>query len=495
MSQKCISFINQLKGETEIYEKRHTEWRNKLAELIRRKDTAYTNFNNADIALANTEPTERFAIDYCGTWSDGTCGGKCTHYRKTTPGGRVSKYGYHRPSSQNSGCLLGRWNCMCIVPKWDDSGVILLKTIYDDLEKQISTHILTEPSSPLIDVSCCENVISCSGGRCIGNIQQCQSFVYSKITEEEEMKVFEGIQVINNLLKQLVKNFNSNITELEGYYINFQELLEKIKKDKNLNINLLFLDMKILYKSAETSYNIIYSNMQGILNYYLGIIENNGRIKATSSLKPQIRQIINEVKTIVDKATSDFDSILKKYDEIKNFWESLELQKNNLDSMNINKILIDNNISNINIDIENINKLNTQVNSLIIKNDTELETLLKLVDNMNNLFNQIINNRETINKLFNEIKILFNTIPPQSIFFNNAIDILTVSDNTNILVNNKFTDIQNIINNINNIGKNKKTNYEKEKKINEDYKKFNTIQEEEKKINSDLLLLELIKNK
>ena len=501
MSEKCIRFINELKGEMNLYETKHAACRTELANLTARKDEAEIEFNNADIALSNTAPNShetstRYDWFYgnnskCSDWSDGACKDKCfvdRNYR-ITPGGRRSIVGYHRPRTSSSGCIAGKWHCNCQIVNWDDSYVNSLKIKYEDLIKKINVHNSIETTAPLIDVSCCQNDISCTGGKCYGNIQICQTFINAKVSKEDEQKMLEQIKMTNNLFNQLLVNYNKNIKELESYYINFQDIQSRIKNV--ININVIFLEIKNLFEYAQTSFNIIFSNLESIFNYYSTIVENNGRITSTS-LKLETTTIINNVKSLINKATNDYKVIITKYDEIKTFWENIELQKNNLDTMNLKKNLIDNNIKNFNIDIENINNMNIEIKSLIINDDHNLDYLLKLINNINNsLKNQIIN-KQTINNLFNEFKTLFNTIPPQSIFYNIANEIFVASENTNILVNSKFKDIQETINNINNIGITKKNNYETQKKINEDNKILFALEEQENKKKSDILLLKLI---
>jgi hypothetical protein len=506
MSEKCIRFINELKGEMNLYETKHAAWRTELANLTARKDEAEIEFKNADIALSNTAPNShetstRYDWFYgnksnCSDWSDGACKDTCfvdRNYR-ITPGGRRSIVGYHRPSTHSSGCIAGKWHCNCQIVNWDDSYVNSLKIKYEDLIKKINVHNSIEPAAPIIDVSCCQNDISCTGGKCYGNIQICQTFINAKVSKEDEQKMLEQIKMTNNLFNQLLVNYNKNIKKLETYYINFQNLESRIKNEKNLNINAIFLEIKNLFEYVQTSFNIIFSNLESIYNYYLSIIESNGRI-TTTSFKSETNTIINNVRTLVNKSTIDYKAIIIKYDEIKTFWEKMELHKNNLDTMIFKKKLIDDNLKNFNIGIENVNNNNIEINSLVVNDNISLENLLKLVDNTNNIFkNQIINTKQAINNLFAEIKILVNTIPPQSIFYNIANDIFVASENTNILVNTKFAEIEEIINKNNIIGTTKKKNYETQKQINEDNKILYALEEQENNKKSDLLLLQLIED-
>jgi len=506
MSEKCLRFINQLETEVLKYEADHAAWRQRRNELIVARDAAFQAFEKADIALSQTQPNSHYTAtrrdsfygnnSKCSDWSDGACERACridSNY-KTTPGGRRSIVGHHRPSSYNSGCPAGRWNCNCQIVNWDASAVTKLKTQYDDLVRQLKDHETIERKPPPIDVSCCRNEILCNGGKCYGNIQVCKNFINNLSSIEDENKIVEQINLMYTLFNKELQNFNNSLKELEDYYKNFKVLRDQINNNKNLNTNSIFFDMKNLYSFAETSYNILFKSLESIYNYYGAIIENNGRIK-TSSLKTSSNSIINSITPIVKKVTSDYQSIIIKYDEIKTFWERLELEKNNLNSMFLKKNLIDDYLKNFNIDIENINTSNIQVKSLIPVNDTDIVTLLKLVDNMNKSFNnQIINNTQSINNLFNEIKVLFNTISPISIFFNTANEIFTAVENTNILLNNKFNTIKEVINSVNSIASTKKTNYETEKKINEDKKILFALEEQDNKRKSDLLLLELIEN-
>jgi hypothetical protein len=147
--------------------------------------------------------------------------------------------------------------------------------------------------------------------------------------------------------------------------------------------------------------------------------------------------------------------------------------------MNFNKTLINNNIENFNIAIDYINDIYIQINSLTFYADKDYENFFSLVENINKSFeNQIINNKQTINNLFFEIKVLFNTIQPESIFYSIANDIFLATENTNTLVNNKFINIQKVVNNINNIKSTKKTNYEIDKKIKDNNKILYPLEEE-----------------
>jgi hypothetical protein len=511
MSEVCVRFINQLKGDMILYETKHATWRARLDEIIKQKDSAWTEYDNADNNITSLAPNAtlvthasrraggigRWESVRCADWGDGECNNRCSGTGNTykTPQGRPTRWGYYRTSHANSDCSwVWQHHCVCQYHSIDHSLLNTLKAKYDDLVKQEATHRTTEPAAPIIDVSCCQNDISCTGGKCYGNIQICQTFINSKVSKEDEQKILEQIKMTNNLFNQLLVNYNKNIKKLETYYINFQNLESRIKNEKNLNINAIFLEIKNLFEYVQTSFNIIFSNLESIYNYYLSIIESNGRI-TTTSFKSETNTIINNVRTLVNKSTIDYKAIIIKYDEIKTFWEKMELHKNNLDTMIFKKKLIDDNLKNFNIGIENVNNNNIEINSLVVNDNISLENLLKLVDNTNNIFkNQIINTKQAINNLFAEIKILVNTIPPQSIFYNIANDIFVASENTNILVNTKFAEIEEIINKNNIIGTTKKKNYETQKQINEDNKILYALEEQENNKKSDLLLLQLIED-
>ena len=329
------------------------------------------------------------------------------------------------------------------------------------------------------------------------------------------MLVLKQIQLVKKLFDEILLKFNINFKKLEDYYINFKDIQSIIKNDKKLNINVIYLEIKNLFEYTQITFNIIFTILESLYYYYLSIVEYIGKLN-TITYKTEANIIVTNVNSLIKKATTDYQVIIKKYDVIKTYWEKMELHKKNLDTMNFKNILINDYLKNFNIGIENIN--NIEINSLVVNDDMSLNNLLKLIDNTNNIFkNNIINIKQIINNLFDDIKILFNTIPPQSsydniffhniyfniippqsIFYNIAQNIFIVSDNTNILVNSKFKDIQEIINNIINIGITKKNNYEIQKKIIEDnnilYALEEEEEEEEQKKKSDLLLLQLIKD-
>jgi hypothetical protein len=509
MSEKCIKFIGSLKAEVKLYEDRYKIWKDKLDKLIEERDDAWEKYDKADLALSNTEPTVRTAIrryhDYwnrdttCSNWSADECKDRCSTFNKDakTPLGRkVEKYDYHRPSSYNSGCVAGRWNCVCITPQIDASGVIKLGIAWEDKKRAIESHQKPEnvPKPPDIDVQCCKNEILCNDGKCYGNIQICQNYINSQVSMEDEKKIIDNIKLNDKLIDESINNFNTNISNLNSYYTNFKEVESTIKENKNLNISLTFSDIKSIFEFAKTSFDIIFTNLETIYNYYSDIIANSGRIK-TAANKSEISPIIDSVKKKVQSATDDYTNNIDKYAEIKTLWEKLELHKNNLDTMISKKNLIDDKLNIYNDNIGNINNINKQINSLIIVDDKDLYNLTQLVTNMNNIYNnQIIINKNSINDLYKEVRILFNTIPPSSIFYNIANRTMGASNSINTSINGKTEEIKGIINNLGNIEEKKKRDYDALKKLNEDTKLLASLEEQENKIKSDLLLLQLLEN-
>ena len=194
-------------------------------------------------------------------------------------------------------------------------------------------------------------------------------------------------------VKDLLKNVTSN-SELEVIF----------NKSTPLTVN-RFIDM-LKYITILSKNNNFKLTKESTLDVGYTKFENKDitNYRITISNIDNINTIINNVRSLVSKAATDYKTIITKYDEIKTFWEKMELHKNNLDTMNFKKKLIDDTIKNFNINIENINNINMEINSLIVNDDLKVENLLKLVDNINSsLKNQIINNKQTINNLFNEI--------------------------------------------------------------------------------------------
>ena len=533
MSEKCITFINQLKGEVEKYEAKHLIWRETLKKLIEEKDNAWSEYEKADNIIANLPPNNTYVAQTkrkrggigdsewvrCADWSNKECSSRCSHTGNTyqTPLKKPTQWNSDTTSHADSDCTWAwQHHCLCKYHEIDLSQSNKLKEKYDDLVKAIhSWKTGHEPDVPIINVNCCKNDIFCANGKCYGNIQVCHSYVHSQGSLEDDILVLKQIQLVKKLFDEILLKFNINFKKLEDYYINFKDIQSIIKNDKKLNINVIYLEIKNLFEYTQITFNIIFTILESLYYYYLSIVEYIGKLN-TITYKTEANIIVTNVNSLIKKATTDYQVIIKKYDVIKTYWEKMELHKKNLDTMNFKNILINDYLKNFNIGIENIN--NIEINSLVVNDDMSLNNLLKLIDNTNNIFkNNIINIKQIINNLFDDIKILFNTIPPQSsydniffhniyfniippqsIFYNIAQNIFIVSDNTNILVNSKFKDIQEIINNIINIGITKKNNYEIQKKIIEDnnilYALEEEEEEEEQKKKSDLLLLQLIKD-
>ena len=153
MSEACVRFINQLKGEITLYETKHATWRAKLSDLIKQKDSAWTDYDNADKNIATLAPNATFVTNTerraggigkwewvrCADWGDGECNSRCSdttsHY--TTPQGRRTQWSYYRTSHKNSDCSWAwQHHCVCQYHSIDRSILNTLKDKYDDLVKQ-----------------------------------------------------------------------------------------------------------------------------------------------------------------------------------------------------------------------------------------------------------------------------------------------------------------------------------------------------------------------
>ena len=495
----CEAALKAVEKSRNIYLDKYTTWLAELQRLTAAKDAAEIAYNTADQALADTPTnqtinnTSRGAMtsgDECADWSASECDTRCNWRTLTTPGGKKSKWSYDRPECKYT---WGYTKCVCnYVDAWDKSDATEKKTLFDQLKRDLENHISQEPrykdNSPPT-VQCCSNDLDCRWGTCYGNIQNCRSLINNISQNEDASKVIESIRVTDILFNKLNNKFNDYKITFDNYYNSFTKINFKQK-----NVDFIYNQIKTVYDNITVIFNQIEKNVVNILIYNGDLIDNNSKIPATSSYKVDSTTILNHSTSKTEKITSEYKIIVLLYVEIVNMFDEIERDKQNYNLIINKKGFIDENINNFNKNIESINDIYSEINSKILNSNEDLQKILELNNEAININNKIIIYKNSINEKVKEIKTLNDTISPKSIYFNITKDVYIANENTNILVNTKFIELKEIINNINNITITKKTNYEIQKKINDDNKILYALEEEENKKNSDILLLQLIDN-
>ena len=505
----CDAALAVVERSRQSYQTKYDNWFNDVKELTKKRDEAKEAFTKADIALANT-PTNstETAISRgeltvgrtCADFTDDDCYNRCHWRTLTTPGGRKSIW-YYDLNKNDCNDDISKWmgykKCIChFVGSWNTNDVTEKKVIYEQAENNLKNRINEEPKykdeNPPT-VQCCSNDLDCNQGICKGIIQDCKLLINIAFNKENENKILDSIKELKIIFNDYIKNFNQNVELFKNNYNTFNNI-----NFNQTNINIIYNQIKSVYDYITIIYNQIEKNIVNILIYFNSLFTNNQRISDNSNLKEESILILNEALPKSKIATNTFrNTIVEQYFKVKVFFDDIEREKNNYNSMLLKKSLMDTNINNFNNNIESINNIYSDINTISLTSDADLEQILELKNKAINIFNnQVKNYKNSINEKFNEIKILSETISPNYIYFNTANNIYSACENMNIFVNIKFIELEEIIIKIQNIINEKKTNYEKkkniEKKIYEDKNILYTLEEDENLVKNNKIIKPII---
>ena len=478
----CKNQLRLGKEARDKYVDQINKWNTKRNELYNRKTLLLEQIKTEDDRLLNTWPTgtyeTRGGCDY--GWGDSDCNRRCSDDFKglVSPwSNKRSKYNYLPTSGSWFGpCCCGKNECQCLyVKSWDASTLTTLMASLTDVEADIKNHENNEYPKPApVQVQCCSNEMSCSGGICYGNLQICESIVENIASTENEPQTFQSIKDVEKKIIQMISNINNNKPIIDIYYNNIQDV------DYTKNYKIVYNQISNIYENLKNIYNQIYEDVQSILKFISDIKISNARITVTSQYKSESNRILNDlVENKSPKLIKEFRDILTKYVEIKDIYTSINTENNNFDLMVKNKKKIDElfDFFNKNIDliIEDYNNLE---NFTILFDDdlNKISGILNSINNINNIIKGFVTN--TKEKL-KETEILYDTFDTNSIYKNVINENLNNTTTIVTQIQQKYDKINELIKNSNTIYLTKKDIYEKNRKLKYDEKLLNILEEQE----------------
>jgi hypothetical protein len=522
MAQDCINQIDAAQEKITKYNNDYNTWDNSYTDLSQQIVNKEKEIDGKDIELYNwvlSRLTDGHQIDGsyvhegrngCGNWPGSECKDMCNRqYYKTlykTPRGRHPSYiDYYHTYLKHCSSHLAVWEtyrCYCKLMNTQD------RTEFNNKEKHINDLIAQKSSlytqlnnlkMPVLEpirVSCCEKNIECNNklwgpNACFGNLQSCR-------------------QISVNILDK------SAVTDLE---IANKGKIEKIKKDLipvSTQIRGLLDSIYSTFRQFNTaidSNNIENSinKVSGIYNEISSLVTQIDKISNVNNIKNDAEVLFNyittdtthkrEMRNIFDTISADVSSInsliaqaKKTLTTVKDSYNTLLDENININLLKTEQTKITGSIELLNRDLGNLKTLFESANLLNISSQENIDKLLEIYNKsillVKNINSEIIN----INNFRNSLTQIYRKFTIDSFFFN---DVYAIYENNikkidDIIRNINESNMDNIIEKINNLLINNKNFYQNEL-IKLDQEKLKKIQDEELEKNK-IIRNELVDN-
>lgn len=470
------------------------KWKEKRTSLYHTEQRLKSELDILDNTMKNIKPIgigEATTGGCSDNWNDSNCDGACaTEYIGVNTPWKNNKTPYISNVTEGSyfgPCMGGQKQCECLYQRYyDDIGMTTKIKELQLVQADIKNHEKNEyPKPAKINVQCCSNEIGCSGSKCYGNVQTCETIVANLENTQDEPTIFKNIESINFQINKLIENINYNQKYFEIYYNNFQNF------DYSKNYKLVYQQLKNLYDNITNYYKQIFEDVESILMFINDIKVANARITATSTYKNRSNNILSELTdTKSDIIINEFRNLLEKYVEIKDVYKTFDDEKTNYDTMVKNKEYIDQYMITLNKNFDRIIEEYGKIENYVILQDDDKKKIFNLYEFINNINTYIKKNIDDAKQKFNSSELLYytynenscQTTPyPCSLYQDVANQLLNDSKNIITQMEKKYDETNEIINKSKNIYLLKIDTYEKNKKIKYDEMLLNIYEEQEQR--------------
>lgn len=458
-ASECDAQLREVRRLSDIYQTAYNNWNYYVDEYKRQTKTALKAYDDAELYLISTPRSgNRRQVQGCDWWSGNACQSTCDNERSSwsVRGTRI----YPGYECWDSGCWSGashmKNKCGCYEPdpgEWQSryTATTLAKTAWEEAQAREKTWVNSRPNPPTINVQCCVNTVTCpAGSRCDGNIQECQLQINQKFSQENEAQLQQNeLANRNNIIRikpvtdSIIQNLNLNLTSLSKNFTNLKSI------DPNNDINTNVNKLTNIYNNSKTIYETMGTLIRDFLNYKTEATRYNSDTRANTTYKNEINTLASTINYSFDNARTIYASATDTYGEIRDYYDIMIKDKNNIDAIIKLRDTNDGLIKNINNDITKINNFYSTVNKQISTNEEDIKTIDKLTKDSNNLLNTTINNNLTTFNNNNEaVRKLFGSYGPNSFYLKNATELYNTVKNITTTVTQESDKIKNITNEI-----------------------------------------------
>ena len=513
--QECLEDLNKKENQFKDYETRWDSWNKKINKLKDERQDIINKINTRDEALL-TRMINEFTnnnkwVRIGGCTLDDRCKLACeveyVDKYTTTPMGRGfhwfnknfgdnSKYKVGDDSSCHVLGMDKRKNyCYCQIP--NDNGTTYILNEKEEIYKLINKN--KNEIQPAIDkvsadmplpfpitLECCLNQIDCKNGKCEGNLQVCRTTITNSIGSTEytqnELNNYNNIQKISISIDDILKEINSLSNDIYNESYKIYSIINK----KN-NIQETLQNLNSIYEQVKISFNKVEEIIKKIIQMKNDAIKYNDTTRNNSIYKYDVQNSLELINKKINNINNSVSIINSNYIYVKNTYDSIEKQFNDINLLNLNKGNIINYIKLINNDINSINSFYEAARILTISSNKDLISLYNLFDNAQNLISNINITKNDLNKFYTTFTNLFTNFSKDSDYYNIALLINNDIKDNILNINNNITEVNNTLKNINDIYILKKDIYESNLINEEQYliklNKIKAQEEENKNIN------------
>jgi hypothetical protein len=482
------------------------EWKEKRERLYKTEQELINELDDLDEAMIKLPLTGTYEVSKkgCATgWNETNCWQTCfNEYTGVNTPWKNNKVRFFPNVTPTNNCLgkINERQCHCLYQKnRDDLG--MTKKIKKLLETQadIKNHEDNEfPKPAEINVLCCENELGCSGGRCYGNVQTCNTIVSNLDKKQDEPSILKNIENIDFQINNLIDNININTEYFDKFYNNF------INFNYSKNYKSVYQQFINLYDNLTNYYNQIYKDTDSILRFISYVKIYDSRILITSPLSYQKKKSAEILKKLDDTTfntiTDSFRTLLEKYVEIKDVYIIFKDENENYTTMVKNKKEIDENMIIINKKVDEIIEEFTKIENFDIIYDFDKQNIIgqyRLIMNINNNIKEyldkskfFINKSELTLYTFRDISCASSPLPC-SLYYDAAVKIFNDSYDIIQKMEEKYKETTEIVNKSKNIYLLKIDTYERNKQLNYDETLLAAFEEQERERERIQLEIEL----
>ena len=458
-ANECDAQLLEITRLADVYQSAYNTWNYYVSVYKAEVDRKLIAYNEAEQLLVNTPRawgpdlgTDNWGVDSGSNTCENTCYGRGAstvqnNFIRYTPSNRTwshktfwGNWRYHCYCSE----VGGEWN-----QRYNDTTAA--KAAWENATNTYNSWTNGRPNPPTINVQCCSNRVTCpTGTRCEGNIQECRQQIIQKYSQENEAQYQQKeLSNRNNIIRikpvtdSIIQNLNLNLTNLSRNLTNLKSI------NLNNDINTIINQITTIYNNSKNIYGTMGDLIRDFLNYKNEATRYNAETRDNTTYKNEINTIASTINYSFENARTIYASATDAYGEIRDSYDIVIKDKNNIDAMIKLKDTNDEIIKNINNDITKINNFYSTINQKISTNEEDIKTIEKLNKDSNNLLNTTINsNLTTFNNNNEAARKIFISYGPNSFYIKNATELYNAVKNTATTVTQDINKIKNITNEI-----------------------------------------------